>query len=271
MNDVNSTQFATTEGETAFPVADTENDNSASSSEGEQNGTDQTQSQDGEQGTAEQKDGGDNGFMDHPRWKERESDWTNRFNAQETRHVEEMTKLREQVEAITKGNAPQKTEALAVDGLPEKAPEWFGGDDAAWGMYKQHTQSIVNTAVQQALQQVTQKTEGEKKAIEEATNFFNGEVAAIESDKTLNPTGAKVDRNKLLKTAMDNDLVDSKGRWNYKAAFKMMKPSDVFRAKEALDEKKQIANATTSENRGESKESGYVTSEDFSKPGARPW
>jgi len=51
----------------------------------------------------------------------------------------------------------------------------------------------------------------------------------------------------------------------------MLKPQEVFQAKQALDEKKRIANATMQGDRAESKPGQYMTSDDFKKPWARPW
>lgn len=258
-----------------FPIvkeeagANGENDNSSASSTDKTN-TDQTQSQAGDQNAgADKKDEGDAGFADHPRWKEREADWTKRFNDQETRHTEEIQKLREEFGP----KKPAEAQANAGDGTPEQPPAWFGGDAEAWKSFREWNNKELSAAeergAKRALAEISSKSEAEQKAIKDATDFFNGEVAAIEADKALNPDGLKVDRNKLLKTALDNDLIDSQGRWNYKAAFKLMKPSEVFQAKAALDEKKRIAGASTDDKRTESKPEAVATSDDFKKD--RPW
>jgi len=261
------TQFKS-EGQKVFPDENKETDNSAESStvtdsqESKETNTDQTQSQEGDQTTAEADkkatDGGeDTNFADHPRWKERETDWTKRFNDQETRHLQEIEKLREEF------GGKKTATADDADAASGEIPPWFNGDEDQWKQFQQWNESQLGQFAERAQQRETAKTEAEKKAIEEATKFFNDEVATIESDKAINPDGLKIDRNKLLKTAMDNDLVDSKGRWNYKAAFKFMKPAEVFQAKKALDDKKAIASATTSENRAEDKKSNVKTTQDF--------
>ncbi len=257
------------EGQPAFP-SDTENDNSADSSPEETN-DDQTQSQEGESNSGENKDGGDNkrGFADDPRWQQREGDWKKRFNEQEERHTGEIAKLREefqqQLDKLTKGDS----------GAPMDIPTWFGGGEKEWREFLAWNATMTKQAEKQAEENAYKRLTGEQaeeqKRIDEATEYFNKEVIDIEQDPVLNPQGEKIDRNKLLKFALDNDLVDSKGRWNYRAAFKMMKPQEVFRAKEALKDRKQIAGATTSEHRAETKPTDVATSETFKKPGARPW
>ena len=272
MGEETQTQFKT-EGQPAFPVENKENDNSSASSTGEKTNSDQTQSQQGEQATADNKDGAadkkEDNLADHPRWKERETDWTKRFNDQETRHLEAVNKIREEFEQKygQKGNS-QETK---TDSATPELPAWFGGDESQWKQFLEWNQGLVEKGVQSFRQATETQQKEEQKKIDDATTFFNEEVKAIETDKALNPQGQEVDRSKLLKFALDNELVDTKGRWNYRAAFKMMGADKVFRAKEALNERKQIANATTSENRAETKQPGYVTSEDFSKPGAKPW
>ena len=253
------TQFKT-EGEKAFPVENKEND-TASDSSPENNEADQTPSSEGESSSDVNKDGGlpkDRGFADDPRWKERETDWTKRFNEQEARHISEISKLREDF-------APKPQQQVEV-------PEWFGGDETAWNKYGTHTQQLIDRAVEKALGTISQKTADEQKAVDDASKYFQDEVAAIEADKTLNPQGQSIDRNKILKFVLDNELVDTKGRWNYKAAFKMMSPKDVFQAKLAFTQRKELANATITDNqKPEPKPSTVTTSADFSKPGARPW
>lgn len=265
MSENTQTQFRT-EGQPLFERESTENDNSAESSTVEKtNETDQTQSQDGEQSSADaqqgQKDGGaakDMNLNDHPRWKEREDDWTKRFNEQEERHLQEIQKIREEIMSSKNAQHSQGT-----NGESTEIPPWFNGDEKQWAEFQSWNEGLITKAQERALNAIKAKSEEEQRAIDEATQFFNNEVAAIESDKDLNPQGMQIDRNKLLKTAIDNDLVDSKGRWNYKAAFRLMKPAEVFQAKKALEEKKHIASATMSDNRAETKASREKTSQDF--------
>ena len=268
MAEANAAQFRS-EGESAFSDENKENENSPSSPEVKETDTDPTGQPD------QKKDGGeDHGFLDHPAWKEREASWKNRYNEQETRHTTEIQSLREGME---KSIADAVNMALKQAGVSDRVsaediPEWFGTDDPrVWSGYKAHTEKLVQSAVEQALKLINSKTAEEQKVIDDATAYFQKEVAAIEGDKELNPEGRKIDRNKLLKVALDNELVDTKGRWNYKAAFRMMKPDDVFQAKQALRDRKQIAGATTDNARTDQKQPNVTTSKDFENPSNRPW
>lgn len=267
------TQFRK-EGDPAFPV-DTENDNSAASSAGEQNNGEQTQTEDGEQNTSAKPDGTENtgkqedeGFHNDPAWKKREETWNNRFNEQEQRHTDEIGKLRTEFEE--KLTAVGTKQVTGEGEAPVEIPKWFGGNEQQWLGFVQWNKQLVTEAAQGYQKELTAKSDAEQKAIDDATKWFETEVTRIEGDKDLNPQGLNIDRNKLLKFALDNDLVDSKGQWNFAAAFRMMGADQVFQAKKALNEKKRIANATTSESRGEEKQEPVKTAEDF-KGKNRPW
>ena len=254
------TQFRQ-EGEPAF--LEEQGDGNSSDSSTDTTKADQTQSQGGESKPDENKD--DSDFHKHPRWKEREGHWNERFNEQEKRHVEEINKLREEF-------GGKKTKENN-DGVPP-VPSWFGGDEDAWREYYKYDQDRITQAEerasQRAIENFTKSKDAEQKAIDEATKYFNDTVAEIESDKEINPNGEKIDRNKLLKFTMDYELVDTRGRWNYKAAYRLMK-SGASATKPDLDEKKKIAGATTSENKAEDKKPNYSTSEDFRNAQNRPW
>lgn len=259
MDEKTLTQFKT-EGDSAFPVENRETDNSSSSSEDEKTNIEQTGSSDQNQNQMNTKNVDvDTNFAKHPRWKEREDDWTKRFNEQEVRHLSEIEKLRQDI-----------TQKTSQDSRELNVPTWFGGDEQQWKEYQEYNKNLVAQAEENVFNRISAKTEEEQKKIKDATDYFMNQVTEIESDKIINPTGEKVDRNKLLKTALDFDLVDSKGRWNYKAAYLFMK-NHSRRDTSNVDEKRKIANATISENHSETKQKDYTTSEDFQKPGARPW
>uniref|UniRef100_A0A6H1ZQI6 Uncharacterized protein n=1 Tax=viral metagenome TaxID=1070528 RepID=A0A6H1ZQI6_9ZZZZ len=257
------------EGQSAFPTDIKENDNSTESStvqDQKETNADQTGSSDQNKNQTENKDGGAENLTDHPRWKERESDWTKRFNDQEERHTAELAKFREDID---------KRFDSTKSATPVEVPSWFGGDDDQWLEFQSWNQSLVGKAKDEAraeaLNEIETKSAAKQKAIDDATTYFQEQVTALETDKTISPDGVKVDRNKLLKFVLDNDLVDSKGRWNYRAGFQMMKSGVTSVKADATKDRKQIAGATTSENRAETKQSAYATSTDFNKAGNRPW
>lgn len=246
------------EGDQAFPE-DTENENSADS-QSEKTDIAKPQSDEGADEKSDNSDEdnkGDAGFADHPRWKEREDDWKQRFNEQEKRHLDEMEKLRQEVLG--------KNE-------PTEVPAWFGGDEKAWKAYQQDINSRIRKAKEEArdeaLKEFSSKSEAEQKKIEEATQYMNSQIDEIEKDKSLNPEGEKIDKNKLLKFVLDNELVDTKGRWNYKAGWKLMKSQKTSKDKK---ERKSLAGATTNDSHTEDKPRDYTTPEDFQNPNNRPW
>ncbi|KKW00452.1 MAG: hypothetical protein UY34_C0028G0013 [Parcubacteria group bacterium GW2011_GWA2_48_9] len=200
----------------------------------------------------------DKPFHEHPRWKQRETEWESRFNEQETRHQEDLKGIREEFGKARKDNSEQV-----------KIPSWFGGTQEQWDAYRDDRDKELKSAEDRAYDRLKQEGSASDKAVKEATDYMQSEITFLESDKTLNPEGKKVDPNKLLKIVMDNDLVDSKGRWNYRAGFRMMKSSPAAPTAPKPGERKVIAGATNSESKGESKPAPYKTSADFKKN--RPW
>jgi hypothetical protein len=238
------------EGENPFK-SEEENDNSASSPD-ETNETEDTQSPEGDENTQDEEK--EKPFNEHPRWQEREKEWDKRFNDQEARHQEDLKAMREEFGAARKENAEQTT-----------IPSWFGGDQAQWDAYRKDRDAEIKAAENRAYERITSEKLANDKAVQEATEFMRSEMAEIESDKTLNPSGAKIDPNKLLKIVMDNDLVDSKGRWNYRAGARLLQQTQ----QQNGSNRKAIAGATTSESKGETKPAPFKTSADFKK--TQPW
>jgi hypothetical protein len=202
-------------------------------------------------------------FHKNPRWKEREEEWTERFNEQEERHQKDIQKLREE---FSKSDNKKKDELES-----NEIPEWFGGTQNQWDKYRTWHKQQLEAVQNAAFEKINADKTAHQKAVDEATNFFKSEIKSIESDTSLNPDGLKVDPNKLLKTVMDNDLIDSKGQWNYKAGWKMMQKSSLTKKPVVPDntKNKRIAGVITSKNKGETSPKNFKTTEDFQSN--RPW
>ena len=251
------------EGNSAFSTEGTGEDTPAESRSEDENQDEGTPPAEGDKNTQTHRD---TPFHEHPRWTEREKEWNDRFNGQETRHQEDLKAIREEFGTARKDNAEQT-----------KIPEWFGGTQEQWDAYRTdrdaELKQIEERAIEKAEKNLEAKAGAGEKAVREATEYMNTEVAAIEADKTLNPTGAKVDRQKLLKVVLDNELIDGKGRWNYRAGIKILNAGQTAAPdskKHDIPDKKEVAAATTSESRSETKAPGYATSDSF-KGNKRPW
>ena len=263
MSEELSTQFQR-EGQTAFSSENKEGSSSASSTENANAGQTGSPAQDKPQ--VQNQDGGEYDWSkfppinEHPRWKERDNDWNKRYNEQEERHVNELADIRKEFDG-----------KLTARPTSEDVPDWFGGDKAAYDLYETEMSKRFQAVEERAFKRFSDTRTAEQKKIDDATAYFDGQVTEIETNKALNPQGLKIDRNKLLKTALDNEIVDTQGRWNYKAAFKMMKPDEVFAAKAALNDRKQLANATVEGSQGGSAQPAIPTSQTFANPANRPW
>lgn len=268
MSDNNQTQFKM-EGQPAFPIEDTETEDSADSSSVEETSEEETQSVEGEESSnEEERPDTKTDFHEHPRWKEREDDWKSKFNEQEKRHLEEVEKLR--TEVLEKLNTSSK------DDEDVEIPSWFGSDDKE--LYKAfqrdldtRLQSVREEAKKEVFNEMQSKTQAEQESIERATEYMNSEIEAIESDPSLNPNKGKIDKNKLLKYVLDKELVDTQGRWNYRAGWELMQAGVENTKKAELTEKKKLASSTTSEKKSETEKPTYATPETFENPALRPW
>lgn len=160
-----------------------------------------------------------------------------------------------------------------------KIPPWFGGSQAQWDQYREWFDGQLKQAETRAIDGTIEKantiSSAEKKAVDEATDYLKSELVAITADKALNPTGKAIDPNKLLKTVMDNDLVDSRGRWNYRAGMRLMNSHStaVHANDKGGKEKKDLAAATLdgagAADGAAGKPKQFKTPADFKKK--RPW
>lgn len=255
------------EGGIAFPTETTAEETGADSHSGDDNQDGETHSEEGGKNTP--GDDKDIPFHEHPRWKQREDEWNTRFNDQEKRHTDELTKaletIRTEIGDKREDNASQT-----------KIPAWFGGTQEQWDAYRAdrdaELKAIGDKAETRAIERIKGEQEKEGKAVEEATTYLRTEIAAIEADKDLNPSGAKIDAEKLLKVVLDNQLIDTQGRWNYRAGMLILNGTHAPSTKPKVpDDKKVIAGASTSGGTGgnDPKPKSFMTSADFKKD--RPW
>jgi hypothetical protein len=272
MENENSKTWFKPEGEPISPEADMENDNSTDLSTVDESQEKETtteatpQSEEDKTQTEENanSDGGDDknakldDFAKHPAWQKREDKWKDRFNEQELKHSDEIAKIREEMQEGFK----QAKET------PVDVPNWFGGDEDQWEQFQEWNKGLIDKAKEDAKNEVLAKSQEDQQRIDEATEYMNEQIAEIESE-----TGEKVDKNKLLKFTLENELVDTKGRWNYRVAHKLMKVDSLKKNdnSKSIEEKKKIAGATTSKSRPETEKPNFMTNEDFENQANRPW
>lgn len=165
-------------------------------------------------------------------------------------------KLREEFDAKY-GKKPDQ------DPSADEIPGWFGGDAKQWKDYQAHLANTAKDTEERAYQKFKSERDAVDKAQKDANEWFESEIKAIEtSAKTT------IDRNKLLELVVKHELVDSKGRWNYKAAYEILKGATS--TQDPNKDRKKLADSTTQDGGGGEPESKtYKTSEDFRKE--RPW
>ena len=178
----------------------------------------------------------------------------------EEKHQQEIQKIRDEFTS-------KKTEKSE----PTEVPEWFGGDETAWSKFDAFLSTKTEAAEQRAIEKYKNSVAEGNRLMQQATEYMNAEVAAIESDKELNPDGLKVDVNRLGAIVDKFDLRDKKDNnvWNWRGAWEIYKMQIPKGEKIDLSEKKKLIAASSSSNRAEEKPVPYKTHEDF-KNGA-PW
>jgi len=238
-------------------LMDTENDNSAFSSE-ETNEIDPTQSSPEDNQEMDTQTDKDEPF--HKRWKKQTDDWKDRFNQQEERHLMEIEKIREEM--------TQKFQP--VEKPSKEIPEWFNGDEALWDKFEQWNENLVSKIQEKKLAEMAKAKESQEKAVEEATNYFYEQVDLLENDPAINPSGSKVDQNKLQKIVLDNELIDSQGRWNWKAGMMILNAQNIAPTHDTT-KRKQFADTTMGSKFVDTKPREFKTSKDFENPGSRIW
>lgn len=259
------------------PTGNEAPDAQTQSPEGEQT---QGEMPEGQEPTGEDDGSGDQNkpFHEHPRWKEREEQWDQRFNDQETRHtkaIEDLTaEFNKKLTEVTGGKSGDEKNS---ESAPTEVPAWFGGDQESWNKFvawnKQQLQQVAEMAQTGALKHISEQSEQRQKAIEQATAHINSEVARIQADKTLNPSGKPIDKNRLYKTVLDNKLVDTNGQWNYEAGVKIMLAEDSAKKSGAGSDKKKAfaANLGSDKSASSVDTNKATTSEHFADPTNRPW
>jgi hypothetical protein len=238
---------------------DIENENSTESST-EQTDDKETGSSTSEEDTSSKKDEDEKDPPWHkdPRFQEF-IDQKNTFGAD----LEEFKKWKEQEAA---------KEASSLDKVV--VPAWFGGGNQnieTKKLYKdfltEQDERVIKATEERVFNRIKSEEESKAKALADANKWFEDSVGSIETKfKT------KVDRNKLLKFVMDNELIDSKGRWNYEKGYEFMSAmSGKKDSKNDTTERKQFAGMGNGNGGGDQTAKDVSTSEDFSKPANRPW
>jgi len=182
-------------------------------------------------------------FNEHPRFKELIEE-KNQLKAK----VEELSRFKQEAEPLIQKFEPKKE---------DNVPSWFGGSPQQWQEFQNYNQRVAEEAKAKAIAEIETKTKLEQDRINQANSWFEENIQEIEKDH------GKVDRNKLLKTVLDYQLVDPQGRWNYKAGFQILKASEPVIQKD-LTTRKKIAEVKDLSTNGP-KKVDYKTPADLKK------
>lgn len=185
-------------------------------------------------------------------------------------------KLREELKGNTAAIREEIGKQRDKNAAETKIPTWFGGNQVQWDEYRGwldgRLEQIEESAVGKTFERATAQATEAQKRVDDATEYFRGELAIITADKELNPSGKSIDPDKLLKVVLENDLVDSQGRWNYRAGLRFMNshPNSSHAPKPGDKNLAAVTMDGTGSGKGiEQTPKNFKTAKDFSKK--RPW
>lgn len=142
-------------------------------------------------------------FHEHPRWKQREKDWEDRYHALEDTYNAKFQELEQKVQ-------PKNDEI----------PKWFstlyGQNLEAWNEYSKYESSMRANIKAEALAEV--KKESDKQVAE--TKRWNSWVE--KSIQDLEEEGLEFDKNELMKIAMDYQPSDAEGNISFRKAYEIL-------------------------------------------------
>lgn len=190
-------------------------------------------------------------FHKHPRWQEVLEDRRQK-DAKIAELETQLNSVKPVVEQYQKEHQPE----------PE-IPYWFNGDTKQWKSFNDdYIGGIVNKAEERAFKRIEETTSTRDRQQREAQEWVESNLKALETEF------GEIDKNKIIKTALDNDLVDSKGRYNLKAAYFMAKATETQAPTKDTTVQKQII-ATSHDRSPEPKRREYRVPSDFQVN--RPW
>lgn len=185
-------------------------------------------------------------FHEHPRWKERETDWQKRLDAA---LAEQERKFQEQIEQVK----PQSKEETTID--PNLVP-LIGDDPHVHKLWHDMRQKEREQIVQEAQERLLQKQTQEREASQKWEQWVDSEVSKLESE------GKKFDRNELMKIAVDYKPTDDQGNISFAKALQILEATKPQKSEKAKA-RKEIAEQVSGDIQGEPEESKVVTSKDL--------
>ena len=169
----------------------------------------------------------------------------------ETKHQEELGKLRQEFEA----KIPPKESNKNI-------PEWFvklyGENEEAWKAYDEHSQEEREQMKKDILAEQETKREEAKKE----ETYWNNWVE--EGIKGLQTVGLEFDRNALIKTMLDNpkEVTNALGNFDFNLGYKLYReqnPASLVNT----DARKKLADTTTKTSPSEKGSKDYMTSNEL--------
>lgn len=187
-------------------------------------------------------------FHEHPRFKhviEEKNQWK--------KQAEELEQQLNQLKQVEQFQKPAPTQAV---------PSWFsklyGDDPEVWSAFQEYDVQLRASVKQEAIQELEQRRISEQKEVEQLNQWVDDEIKALEE------SGAKFEKNKLMKIAIDFSPTDENGNISLKKAYEIYKKFEENSSDEKSQARKQIGGLVTkSSNDAAPPKKDYFTPKDL--------
>ena len=154
----------------------------------------------------------------------------------------------------------------AVEPMPDWFVDMFGDNPMAWDKWQNQSRNQQQSLKQEIISEIEGKQRQEQEQIKQFESWANDELDALEDE------GLTFNRDKLIQIADKFRPTNNDGLPDFRKAYEILHQQEMVaeiekkaKATSIADEKKKAGAMTSSDNRGEATDSGWVSSKDVRK------
>ena len=168
----------------------------------------------------------------------------------ETKHQEELVKLRQEFDA--------KIPKQENKNIPEWFKELYGENEVAWQKYSEHSQA----EHEQMKKDILAEQEAVREKAQKEETYWNNWVE--EGIKGLQTVGLEFDRNALIKTMLENpkEVTNALGNFDFNLGYKFYREKNPVQPVNS-EARKKLADTTTKSSPTEKSSKDFMTSNEL--------